>query len=76
MSDISSTVEKIDILVSPPPTHPTGGGGVRGENVKVTASSIKKYLGNAVILCDYYTAHILGEAGKGMIVFFRFLYCK
>ena len=74
MSDISSTVEKIYILVS----RMGGGGPPRrmGENFKVTASSFKKYLGNAVILCDYYTAHILGEAGKGMIVFFRFLYCK
>ena len=60
--------------LAPPP--PIRRGGVRGENFKVTASSFKKYLGNAVILCGYYTAHILGEAGKGMIVFFRFLYCK
>ena len=65
--------QKIDIFVSPPPPTPSDGGGVRGEHFKVTKHQVlKKYLGNAVILCDYYTANILGEAGKGIIVFFRF----
>ena len=53
------------------PSHPGGfrGGGVGGQNLKSPVNfmncqeSFKKYPGNAVILCDYYTANILGEAG-------------
>ena len=50
---------KLIHVVTPHPTHPRGRG-ILGETI--SASSFKKYLGNAIILSNY-TANIPGEAG-------------
>ena len=58
MSDISWTVEKIDIFVSTPPQpHPTGGG-VRAEKFKVTKHQVLKSISGMQLSCAIITLQI------------------
>ena len=56
MSDISWTVEKIYIFLAPPTL--SDGGGVRGENVKVTKHQVLKSIPGMQLSCAIITLQI------------------
>ena len=43
---------------APPPPHPMGGGGVRGENVKVTKHQVLKSISGMQLSCAIITLQI------------------
>ena len=71
MSDISWTVEKIDIFVSPPQPHPTGGG-VRGEHFKVTKHQVLKSISGMQLSCAIITLQIFWAKPEKALYFLDF----
>ena len=50
--------KKTDILFSPPPPIPSDGGGVKGENVKVTKHQVLKSISGMQLSCAIITLQI------------------
>ena len=75
MSDISWTVEKIDIFVSPPPPPtPSDGGGVRGENAKVTKHQVLKSISGMQLSCAIITLQIFWAKPEKALLYFLDFY--
>ena len=50
--------KKSIFCLAPPPPHPTGGGGVNGENVKVTKHQVLKSISGMQLSCAIITLQI------------------